>query len=98
MNNKFRALARLECQLLNCNDERILHYIEHDKIQFDNGKAIIVPVPDTLLNVRIEDYITNTENELISYVIGLFKNKDLNQEKDIISSYINLCYLTYPKK
>lgn len=86
LNNTQKALARLELEYLNCKDEEVLRYMEHNifeemdmtyrsALQKRTGYA---PVPKTLLGIPLEDYILNPDNEIVKYVIALFKDKRIS--------------------
>ena len=81
--NKYKALARLELDLLDCKNEEIRHYIKHNKFEeMDTTycpnavrSEYYAPVPTTLLGLDISNYLTDPENPVVSYVIKLFKDK-----------------------
>lgn len=86
LKNKYKAIARLELDLLGCKDEEIRYYIRHDKYEeMDTTycpNAVrcgnFAPIPTTLLGLDISDYLTEPENPVVAYVIKLFKDKRIN--------------------
>lgn len=86
LNNKSKALARLELDLLDCKDEEIRYYMQHNKFEeMDTTycptavrKEYYAPVPTTLLGRDISDYLTDPENPVVAYVIKLFKDKRIS--------------------
>lgn len=87
LNNKFKALAKLEMELLNRNDEDIKYYLKHNRSEemdtrfcpLHKKRTGYAPVPTILLGLEISDYLTNPENSLVDYVIRLFKDKRFNK-------------------
>lgn len=74
---KFRALARLECELAHVEDQAILWYISHENYCLPEDELGQVE-PTTLMHRDISEFLNNQDDELIAYVIGLFQNKELN--------------------
>lgn len=96
LNNKYKALARLEMELLNRNDEDIQFYLQHNDYEEQDTRFIIptfrrkglAPIPTTLLGLDISDYLTDPENPLVDFVINLFKDKRFNKTQ-ILGEDIN---------
>lgn len=80
MNNKYKALARLECQMLNVSNEAILYYLQHDNHKVSEDGIISTCLqPEVLCDKRIYDYLVNVEDKEISYIIGLFQDERINK-------------------
>lgn len=87
LNNKFKALAKLEMELLNRNDEDIKYYLRHNKMEEMDTRFCpphkkrtgYAPVPTVLLDLDISDYLTDPENPLVDFVIKLYKDKRFNE-------------------
>lgn len=96
-NNKYKAIARLELDLLDCKDEEIRHYIKHDEYEkMDTTycphavrSGYCAPIPTTLLGLDISDYLTDPENPVVAYVIKLFKDKRINN-LNVLGSDVSL--------
>lgn len=84
-NNKFKALARLELELIECKDERISYLMGHNEYEemetkfcpIDKRRTGKAPVPTTLLGIDLSDYLTEPTNPLVDFVIRKFKDKNL---------------------
>lgn len=83
MNNKYKALARLECEMLQVHDEAILYYLEHDKYE---GEGIL---PEVLCDRRMNDFLVYSEDTEISYIQGLFQDSSINRQ---------VCLVEYPNQ
>lgn len=79
MNNKYKALARLECQMLNITDEEILYYLEHDEYE---GNGVL---PEVLCDKVINDYLVNQDEKETAYIRGLFQDKKINRMVSLVS-------------
>lgn len=83
MSNKQKALARLELNLLNSNDEEIMYYLRHNKLEEQDRKYCplanvregYAPVPTTLIGIDLSEYLLSPNDPVVAYVTGLFKDK-----------------------
>ena len=89
LNNKGKALARLELELLGRKNEDVEHYLKHNRfeemdtryfntVQKRTGYA---PVPTTLLDLDITECLENPEDPVASFIIKMFKDKRFNSLK-----------------
>lgn len=83
MNNKYKALARLECRLTGCNDEEILNELRHEDEEYVDGRFVECKKPKTLMDINLEEFKENSDNKLIEYIIELFKNEGLTNKEGI---------------
>ena len=79
MSNKEKALARIECDLIGCQDEAITYYLKHDRYVLENGEARESKEPLTLMGIDIKEFKDGADNELVNYIIELFKDSELSK-------------------
>lgn len=85
MNNKYKALARLECQMLGVSEEAILYYLQHDDHKVsEDGVIVSCLLPEVLCDKRINDYLVYPEDKEISYMRGLFQDEKINKMAGVV--------------
>lgn len=85
MNNKYKALARLECQMLGVSEEAILYYLQHDNHKVsEDGVIVSCLLPEALCDKRINDYLVDLEDKEISYIKGLFQDEKINKMAGLV--------------
>lgn len=85
MNNKYKALARLECQMLGVSEEAILYYLQHnDHKVSEDGIIVSCLLPEVLCDKRINDYLVDPEDKEISFMRGLFQDEKINRMAGLV--------------
>ncbi len=80
MNNKYKAMARLEYQMLGMDNPSIWYYIEHTNNKvYEDGTIEKAPNPEVLCNKIIYDYLVDVDNKEISYIRGLFRDEKIKE-------------------
>ena len=86
MNNKYKAMARLEYQMLGMDNPSIWYYIEHADNKVNEDGTIEQELnPEVLCNKRIYDYLVDVEDKEISYIRELFQNEKINKRVVLLS-------------
>ncbi len=89
LDNKGKALARLELELLDRKNEEVEHYLKHNRFEEMDTRFFYrtqkrtgyAPVPTTLLGLGINECLENPEDPVASFIIKMFKDKRFNSLK-----------------